>query len=308
MIGPWYPPALPESGKIPGGDMPSDKVLIGPAHLAKAKAVFPALFGLVSPRLSGGERTVVSVHGGSGVGKSEVGALLGYYLNQLGIGTYVLSGDNYPHRVPHDNDHERALIYREWGLKGLVSAGEYRPERNQHLLEWQTEDRDSDPRLAESNPWMEVYQTAGRRGLEGYLGGPAEIDYEEINRILAAFHGGASSLMLRRMGREVSDLWYDSVDVSMTKVLLVEWTHGNSRFLKGVNVPILLHSTPAETMEHRRQRNRDSAVTSAFTTLVLEIEQHQILSQAKAAKIIVTNSAFLVTLDQLGGFATPGTH
>ena len=286
-------PDLPLEGQIPGGDMPGDKILIGPSHLAKAKVLFPRLLVQLCPRLDRGDRTVVAVHGGSGVGKSEVGALLGYALRQLGIGTYVLSGDNYPHRIPRDNDHQRVLVYREEGLKGLVTSGDYLPERHGLLRQWQAEDRDSDPRLAGEHLWMGAYQTAGRRGLEAYLGSPAEIDFDEVNRILAAFHAGTPGLWLRRMGREAAELWYDWVGFDAIQVLVLEWTHGNSRFLKGVNVPILLYSTPEETLEHRRKRNRDGAVDSSFTTLVLQIEQQQILAQARAAKIIVNNDASL---------------
>ena len=286
-------PDLPFEVPISGGDMPGDKVLIGPSHLAKAQALFPRLLALLGPRLDRHERTVLSVHGGSGVGKSEVGALLGYYLNQRGIGTYVLSGDNYPHRIPQDNDHQRILIYREWGLKGLVASGDYTRERQELLKQWQVENRDPDPGLVGEHPWMEAYQTAGRRGLEGYLGSPAEIDFDEVNGILAAFHSGASRLWLKRMGREASDLWYDRIDLADTKVVVLEWTHGNSRFLRGVNLPILLYSTPEETLEHRRKRNRDGGVDSPFTTLVLQVEQQQILAQVHAAQIIVKNDASL---------------
>ena len=41
------------------------------------------------------QRAVVAVCGGSGVGKSEIASLLSYYLNQLGVGSYTLSGDNF---------------------------------------------------------------------------------------------------------------------------------------------------------------------------------------------------------------------
>lgn len=286
-----FPEVIP--GAIPGGDTPGDKVLISEVHVAKAQALFPSLWSLLEPRLLAGQPTVISVHGGSGVGKSEVGALLGYYLNHRGIGTYVLSGDNYPHRIPSDNDHQRLLTYRSTGLKALVASGDYTDHRRTLLSSWQAEGRDSDPRLVADHPWLAVYQRGGRRGLEEYLGTPAEIDFDEINRILAAFHAGAPGLWLKRMGREASQLWYDRVDVSATRVIVLEWTHGNSRFLQGVNVPILLHSTPEETLEHRRKRARDGAVDSPFTTLVLQVEQQQILAQAPAAALVVRTDATL---------------
>ena len=52
------------------------------------------------------------------------------------------------------------------------------------------------------------------------------------------------------MGRTDSELWYDAVDVRNCAVLIIEWTHGNSVYLKGIDLPVLLASTPQETMEH----------------------------------------------------------
>ena len=90
----WQPIAVPQ--EIPHGDMPGDKVCIGPEHIAKAETVFGALRGMLAQQLeaSAGGRAVISVCGGSGVGKSEIASVLGYYLNALGIGAYILSGDN----------------------------------------------------------------------------------------------------------------------------------------------------------------------------------------------------------------------
>lgn len=46
------------------------------------------------------------------------------------------------------------------------------------------------------------------------------------------------------MGRETTELWYDLVDVRQVRVLVIEWTHGNSDFIEGVDIPVLLNSTP----------------------------------------------------------------
>lgn len=39
------------------------------------------------------------------------------------------------------------------------------------------------------------------------------------------------------MGRETTELWYDLVDVRQVRVLVIEWTHGNSDFIEGVDIP-----------------------------------------------------------------------
>ena len=79
------------------------------------------------------------------------------------------------------------------------------------------------------------------------------------------------------------------------QVLIVEWTHGNSDYLEGVDIPILLNSTPAETLAHRRARNRDGKTDSAFTTLVLEIEQQKLEAQARKARLILSKQGSLLT-------------
>src|SRR5674476_1402651 len=99
------------------------------------------------------------------------------------------------------------------------------------------------------------------------------------------------------MGRELGELWYSSVDVSEVSVLVVEWTHGNSDHLVGVDVPILLNSTPEETLTHRRARARDGATDSPFTTMVLALEQAKLASQAHKAKIIVAKSGQIIDYD-----------
>jgi alpha-galactosidase len=233
--------------------MPGDKVEINDGHIAKANVIFPALLPLLCDTIEGSEhnRAVITVCGGSGVGKSETASLLGYYLNSLGVGAYVLSGDNYPHRIPKFNDAER--------------------ER--------------------------VYNTDGENGLRAYLGSNAEINFYEIQRIVDEFTSGAETIALKRMGRVPSALWYDEVDFSGISILIIEWTHGNSDNYTGVDIPILLNSTPEETLAHRRSRNRDGSVDSPFTTMVLNMEQDMLKNQAHKAKIILTKSGEIISYD-----------
>ena len=78
----------------------------------------------------------------------------------------------------------------------------------------------------------------------------------------------------------------------------MEWTHGNSDYFAGVDIPILLNSTPQETLEHRRSRNRDGGVDHPFTTMVLEIEQRMLESNAHKAAIIVAKNGDLLSYAQ----------
>lgn len=286
----WTPPALPE--EIPHGDMPGDKVCIGEEHLRKAGVIFPAL--LRALQSSGREKAVVAVFGGSGVGKSEIASVLAAYLRAAGIGSYVMSGDNYPRRIPMYNDAERARIFRAGGLRALVDSGAYSDAVQAALSAlWET-GADADPKAAEANPWLAVYQAAGRSALAGYLGTAQEQDYDEVNAILDAFRSGAPAVWLKRMGRTEDQRWYSAVDFSGVDVLLLEWTHGGNEALSGVDVPVLLHSTPEETREHRRLRARDGNTDSPFTTMVLEIEQAELERAIPRVKVMISKSGALM--------------
>lgn len=291
----WTPPRT--DGPIPQGDMPGDKVQIGPEHIAKANTIFPLLVPLAAEHAHNG-RVVISVCGGSGVGKSEIASLLSHYFRSAGIGSYTLSGDNYPRRIPMYNDAERNRIFRVAGLRGLVDAGVYSASVRETLsVLWQQE-TDADPALRTAYPWLAVYQDSGRAALAAYLGTDSEQDYNELNGILSEFHAGAESIWLKRMGRTEDARWYDAVDLSDTNVLILEWTHGNSDFLRGVDIPILLNSTPEQTRAHRRSRSRDGKTDSAFTTMVLEIEQAELDRCAHKAKIILAKTGENLTYAQ----------
>ena len=71
-IGHWRAPVI--GGDIPHGDMPGDKVQIGPDHIAKANTIFPLLVPMAAQMAVNG-RVVITVCGGSGVGKSEIACL-----------------------------------------------------------------------------------------------------------------------------------------------------------------------------------------------------------------------------------------
>ena len=125
-----------------------------------------------------------------------------------------------------------------------------------------------------------------------------EQDYQELGSIIRRFKDGDKKLYLKRMGRTEDQRWYDLVDFSSTQVLMIEWTHGNSDFLQGVDIPILLNSTPEQTREHRRSRNRDGKTDSPFTTMVLEIEQAELNKCAHKAEIIIAKTGERLTFTQ----------
>lgn len=292
----WNGCKIPD--EIPHGDMPGDKVQIEDAHIKKSEILFQELLRILPEYTKKSGKIVISVCGGSGVGKSETASLLTYYFNQLGITSYTLSGDNYPHRIPKYNDAERLQVYREGGVQGLARKGILDHEMAAVLQKLQLQNLDSDEKKASEYTWLRTYQESGAAALMGYLGTEKEIGFQELSEIVKSFKAGQTSIYLRRMGRTESELWYDLVDFSNVKILVIEWTHGNSEYLQNVDISILLNSTPEETLAHRKARNRDGAVDSPFTQLVLRLEQEKLKSQANRAKIILSKEGEILDYDK----------
>lgn len=293
----WDAPAI--TGTMNFGDMPGDKVTISDDATQKAGIIFRELRKEILKLLEekSNERVVISVCGGSGVGKSSIASLLTYYFQQLGIDSYTLSGDNYPRRIPIYNDAERLRIFRNGGIHAMMDCGQYTKERFEILHKLQIEGQDSNPEHTMQYPWLASYQQGGREALKGYLGTNLEQDFEEVEKIISEFKAGKETIWLKRMGREDTELWYDEVAFAPASILVIEWTHGNSDYFKGVDLPILLNSTPQETLSYRMARSRDEGADSPFITMVLEIEQELLESQAKKAKIILSKQGELLDYD-----------
>ena len=286
----WKPPVLPE--EIEQADVPGSKVVITEYHIDRAGRIFPYLLEEIEKVKSKNDngKVVVSVSGCSGVGKSGISAVLSYYLNDIGIGSYILGGDNYPRRIPEYNDAERLHLFREGGLKGLVKDGEYTKERFDIVHKLQEDGNDADPENIKKYPWYESYINGGRNALKEYLGTANELAFKEVEDVVNQFKSGAERIWLKRMGRSNTQIWYDDVSFKDIGVLLIEWTHGNSDCFEGVDIPILLHSTPQDTLKYRLLRNRDCGIDSPFTTMVLNIEQEALINQAHKAKIIILSN------------------
>ena len=276
-------PTVPET--IPHGDMPGDVIQINNEHITKASTIFPFLVDEINKFNQ--DKIVISVFGGSGVGKSEIASVLSYFLNQNGINTYIMSGDNYPYRIPLYNDAERASIFRSEGLKALVDLNQYNNEIKDVLTKLWENEIDSDPKQIENYPFLREYQKGGRVGLKQYLGTEKEQDYNQVNNIIKKFKNNAEEIFFKRMGRSEDERFYDLIDTSKINVLIIEWTHGGNKNIEGIDIPILLNSTPQETKAHRLSRARDGKVDSAFTTMVLEIEQEELDERRSSAKIVI---------------------
>lgn len=247
-------------------------------------------------------KVVVAISGGSGSGKSVMALLISEFLKEKGIGSYILAGDNYPHRIPKYNDLERLQIFRESAIIGMVKEETFTQERFDNIQKYQEKECDADAKYIEEYPWYESYIRNGRKGLEDYLGTEKEINFEEINRLVYDFKVGKPELWVRCMGREETQLWYEKKDFREIKVLIVEGTHSNSNYCKGVDISIYLDSTPQETLKRRRERNRDEWIDHPFTMLVLDIEQQMLRKQSAGAKLIVTREGTVLEREEYDKF------
>lgn len=295
----WTPPRL-DIDSMRTGDMPGDKVAIDESHIGKTNTIFP--YVLQELRQLDEERMTISVYGGSGVGKSEIGSVLAHYLEVEGYSTYILSGDNYPHRIPEHNDMERLSVYRNAGLGALATNQDFSNEWSEKVFEKWPSMGDFQPETfsREDASWIGEYCAAGRDALANYLGTEREIDFAFINRIIETFKDGGNSINLKRMGRTPDDIRLEAVDFTGVRVLIIEWTHGNNPALRGVDYPIFLFSTPAETLAHRLARSRDKNTDSPFISLVLEIEQEKLVSQAQSARLIISKDGEVLSLSEFG--------
>lgn len=251
-------------------------------QIRNAERLFPLIRKKTEERKE--KKTVISISGGSGVGKTGMAFLLQNMFEKQGKKTLIISGDNYPHRIPMYNDAERIARFRMAGLNGLIAEKLYTDEIKEKLLELQRAERDAEEQ--KDIQWLSIYQKYGDKALTDYLGTGQELDYKAVSNLLMQFHGETSQLLLRHMGRTPDDIWYDRRDVSDTDILILEWTHGNSTYLQGVDISVVLISTPEETLENRKKRNRDTAIDSPFVARVLRIEQKKINDGLKRADII----------------------
>lgn len=180
----------------------------------------------------------------------------------------------------------------------MIEDGVYTKENFSIIHELQQAGDDANETNIEKYSFIKSYIEGGKAGLRTYLGTTNEIEFSELSRITSEFKNGADSIWLKRMGRAEGELWYEDVDFSDKNILIIEWTHGNSDNYTGVDIPILLNSTPQETLEHRRARNRDGRTDSPFTMRVLELEQEMLSKQAHKAKIILSKSGKLLSYDE----------
>ncbi len=150
---------LPIPADIPTGDMPGDRVNIADGHIEKARIIFPILMDKINELNTDNpdRKLVVSVSGGSGVGKSGIASVLSYMLNKAGLGSYVISGDNYPRRIPSANDNERLHVFRHGGMKALKDEGLLNPDIVNILRDLQMKDMDSDPKISMEYSWFGKY-------------------------------------------------------------------------------------------------------------------------------------------------------
>ena len=116
--------------KVQDGDMPGDTVRITAPVCRRVEKLLPHLAAKLEEKY--GEyipaKLVIAISGGSGSGKTSGAVALREALAQVGLTGYVLSGDNYPRRVPEHNDEERLAIFRSVGFvwccsgRGIFSA------------------------------------------------------------------------------------------------------------------------------------------------------------------------------------------
>ena len=298
---PGRPPPSPRT--FPQGDMPGDKGVDrapvhreGPGGLPGGAAPICRKPWLRTPA----GKAVVAVTGGSGVMKTCVSALLTYYLNQLGVGAFTLSGDNYPRRYPELNDAERVRDFPAGGHPGAWWRPGSTPRSGAALLkDLQLADLDSDPQQCEEHPWLAPYQQAGREALTQYLGTANEQEYDKIEQVLGQFKAGQEKIWLKRLGRDDTALWFEregllpdqrggaGVDPRQLRPVPGGWTS-----------PCCWPVTPARDPGCTGSPGAGMPTpTPAFITMVIQLEQGKI-EPGPLCQVIVSKSCEVLTLEE----------
>lgn len=284
---------------IPGGDMPGDTLDLNEATIASAKKLFSSVKESIAKNIGNNPygRTIISIAGGSGSGKTCLSALLTHFLNASNVGAYTISGDNYPHMIPVENDASRLRVFRHNGVRAVVDARLGSPEVFGEIRDFQKKENETGHVNPVDKPWYPVYISGGKAALNRHLGTPHEQNYNEINDVLNAFRDGAETIWLRRMGRDNTAFWYEEKNFSDVSVLILEWTHGLSQFITGVDIPIFLNTTPEETYADRKRRGRDGNTDTDLIKAVVEIEQRQLLNEVSRARVIASRSGDVMTYE-----------
>ena len=283
-----------DNNKLIVGDMPGDIINIDESHIKRTKVIYPHIFNKVNNK-DIEQKIVVSVYGGSGVGKSEVGSLLATELSKNGIKSYVMSGDNYPYRIPVHNDQERLNRYRYAALLAIKDHSDFNENWIKDLNKLIISGNDINKDFVKEYKFLSTYQTAGEKALANFIASTKEIDFSLVNSIITNFKNNTKYLNLKRMGRTESEISFEKIDFVNTKVLIIEWTHGNNSKLNDIDYPIFLFSTPEETLRHRLSRGRDKGVDSPFTNCVLEIEQKILNEQYQNSFLIVGKTGNIIS-------------
>lgn len=290
---PCMPPCFEAEAKA---DMPGDVLNLSPALKQVAGRAFPSLWAALQQKLRPGcERATIGVFGGSGSGKTGLTALWQQAFAQQGLAALRMSGDNYPHRIPCENDTERVRLFRQAGVDALLDAGVYTDAVRETLLALWQSGLDADPAQTAEHPWLAVYQQGGAARLARYLGTAEELNFDRLNRVLLDFQSGAEAVLMRRFGRTPDALWFERVPASGSSLLLLEWTHAGSSEVRGLDLRVYLHTTPEETKAFRLARGRDPGADSPFVAMVLQLEQAKLNAQAASADLVMLRDGTCMT-------------
>lgn len=250
-------------------------------------------------KLDNNKKIVISISGGSGVGKTTIAQILSEVFYKKNINNIVINGDNYPKRIPIYNDAERLNICRKSALLNLVKSGKYIDQNIKIIENLQIAEEDFDNKYKKEYEWFKYYYDGGYEGLKKYLGSKDELDFDEINNLLYDFKNDKKELYIKKLGRTLTEISYQKINLEKTNVIILEWTHGSSEYLNNIDLKIYLNSDPYQTLKYRKNRNRGDQIDTPFINMVLEIEQKMLLNQAKNADIILSNTGKILTHDDV---------
>jgi len=116
--------------------------------------------------------------------------------------------------------------------------------------------------------------------------GPGEVQLDLIEVQLRAFHVGDAAVAAPVVDYPGNRFLVQTLDFSVTNVLVVEGTY--ALFLDGADIRIFLEATHEDSVERRRERNRD--IDAPITATILDIEHRLIAPQVARADIVISRT------------------
>jgi uridine kinase len=130
-----------------------------------------------------------------------------------------------------------------------------------------------------------------RREDPHWLGPHIEVNLGELNRNLKDAVEGKNEIIKPLIDYGSTEIEQEKTSLKKVKVVIAEGTY--TSLLRNIDTKIFIMRTRADTLEHRRKRNRGSEVDDPFIENILEME-HKIIAGHRYLADFIINQEYKV--------------